>query len=238
MTVAQHPFQVPPTRKVPPLQSGDRLTRVEFERRYDAMPGLKKAELIEGIVYMGSPVRFEQHGEPHYVMSGWLTYYQAKTPGLRGGDNSTVRLDDENEPQPDLILRIEPSAGGKPHVDEDGYVNGPVELAIEIAASSVSIDMHIKLNAYRKQGIGEYLVYRVEDQALNWFTLEGGQYTEISPDPNGILKSKTFPGLWLSTNDLLARNLPGMFALLDLGAQSPEHAEFRERLASRRQINC
>jgi Uma2 family endonuclease len=140
-------------------------------------------------------------------------------------------LDDENEPQPDLLLRIEPDAGGKSHIDEDGYLNGPVELAVEIAASSVSIDMHIKLNAYRKQGIGEYLVYRVEDQAVNWFALEGGQYVEIAPDALGVLKSKTFPGLWLSAKDLISRDLPGMFALLDQGIQSPEHLAFRKRVA-------
>ena len=41
-----------------PLENGDRLTRAEFERRYAAMPRLKKAELIEGIVYVPSPVRY------------------------------------------------------------------------------------------------------------------------------------------------------------------------------------
>lgn len=58
----------PQTRSValPRLENGDHLTRAEFERRYDAMPGLKRAELIEGVVYRPSPVR-AYHAEPHGI---------------------------------------------------------------------------------------------------------------------------------------------------------------------------
>jgi Uma2 family endonuclease len=220
------------SRRPPPFEPGDRLTQAEFERRYNTMPELKKAELIEGIVYMGSLVRFVQHGEPHLTASGWISYYMAKTPGVRGGDNSTVRLDDDNEPQPDLLLRIDPTSGGKSRIDEDGYLNGPVELAIEIASSSVSIDTHIKKNAYLKLGIAEYLVYRVLDGAVNWFAMQNGQYVEIAPDEKGVIKSGLFPGLWLSPTDLVAGNLAGLFALIDQGVGSPEHQTFCKRLAS------
>ena len=50
---------------LPPLENGDRLTRDEFERRYEAMPHLKKAELIEGVVYVPSPVRYHRHTVAH-----------------------------------------------------------------------------------------------------------------------------------------------------------------------------
>src|ERR687886_253158 len=92
---------------VPPLENGDRLTRDEFERRYEAMPHLKKAELIEGVVYVPSPVRHRHHGAPHALMIGWLVQYAAGTPGVEEGDNSTVRLDLDNEPQPDALLFID-----------------------------------------------------------------------------------------------------------------------------------
>ena len=93
-----------PQPRIPPLQNGDRLTRDEFERRYDAMPNLVKAELIDGVVYMPSPVRLELHGEQHVDLIGWLGVYRAYTPGLRCGNNCTIRLDLDNEPQPDLVL--------------------------------------------------------------------------------------------------------------------------------------
>src|SRR5688500_17442331 len=109
-----------PSRRVPPLENGDRLTRAEFERRYDAMPDLKKAELIEGIGDMGSPVRQNHHGKPHLVLGTWLGYYMAKTPWVDGGDNATVRLDDENEPQPDLHLRL--VEGGASKISDDDYI--------------------------------------------------------------------------------------------------------------------
>jgi len=73
--------------------AGDRLTRAEFERRYEAHPEIKKAELIEGVVHMPSPTRFEKHGRPHSDIITWLGLYCAMTPGVRSGTNVTVRLD-------------------------------------------------------------------------------------------------------------------------------------------------
>ena len=97
---------------VPPLNAGDRLSRAEFERRYGARPDLKKAELIEGVVHIPSPVRFVQHGQAHIALAGWLANYLAATPGVTGGDNVTVRLDYENEVQPDAFLRLDVALGG------------------------------------------------------------------------------------------------------------------------------
>src|SRR5438067_342294 len=78
------------------LETGDRLTRDEFERRYSQLRHLKKAELIEGTVYMPSPVRARNHAEPHSQLAGWLSVYVSETPGVKCFDNSTVRLDLDN----------------------------------------------------------------------------------------------------------------------------------------------
>ncbi|HKB02523.1 MAG TPA: Uma2 family endonuclease, partial [Gemmataceae bacterium] len=139
--------------EIPPLEAGDEMTAAEFERRYNAMPELKKAELLRGIVYMPSPVRLDQHGEPHSDMIGWLAMYKAFTPGVRGGDNSTVRLDEKNEPQPDILLLIPQSAGGQSTVSADGYVTGAPELVCEVASSSRSYDLGVKLGVYRDFGV-------------------------------------------------------------------------------------
>src|SRR5258708_21179146 len=87
-----------------PLENGDRLTGREFLRRYEAMPKVKKAELIEGIVYMGSPVRYTQHAKPDSLIQSWLGYFVARTPGTEGASNPTDRLDIDNVPQPDALL--------------------------------------------------------------------------------------------------------------------------------------
>src|SRR5688572_26072209 len=116
------PPPAPPAAK--PLENGDRLTRDEFERRYDAMPGIKKAELIEGIVYMPSPVRTDYHGEPHVDVVGWLAAYRVRTPGVRVSDNGSIRLDTDNMPQPDVFVFLETACGGQARIAEDGYVVG------------------------------------------------------------------------------------------------------------------
>jgi Putative restriction endonuclease len=121
---------------IPPLENGDLLTRAEFERRYTAMPGLKKAELIEGIVYMASPLRFEPHAEPHAQLITCLGFYVAFTRHTRLGDNPTVRLDVDNEPQPDAVLLIDSQHGGASRLSDDGYIEGAPEFVAEIAAST------------------------------------------------------------------------------------------------------
>jgi Uma2 family endonuclease len=152
------PPSAPAQPVTPPLQNGDRLTRIEFERRYAAMPDAKKAELIEGTVYMPSPVTHSYHGNPHFNLIGWLAGYAASTPGVEGGDNSTLRLDMDNEPQPDTYLIILPQHGGQVRINSDGYIVGAPELVAEVSASSVSIDLHAKLGAYRRNGVREYIV--------------------------------------------------------------------------------
>jgi Uma2 family endonuclease len=211
---------------VPPLENGDRLTRSEFERRYHAMPYLKKAELIEGVVHVPSPVRHRFHGRQHHRLLNWLGHYEAWTPGVEAGDNSTVRLDLDNVPQPDGLLFIQPEHGGRVKFDEDGYIEGAPDLVAEVAASSASYDLHNKLNAYRRNGVREYVVWRVYDQQIDWFVLRDESFEPIAPGPDGILRSTVFPGLYLDAAAMLRGDLAGVFAVVQQGLDTPEHAAF------------
>ena len=221
---------VSPSTKVPPLESGDRLTRYEFEHRYQAMPYIKKAELIEGVVYVASPVRMANHGRPHAALVGWLMVYKAATPGVDLGDNATVRLDADNEPQPDALLRIEPEVGGNSRISDDDYVEGVPELIAEIAASSASYDLNDKLNAYRRNGVQEYIVWQIYENRLNWFSLQEGRYVPLEPDGVGVIRSQIFPGLWLAVNALREGDLAEVLAVLQQGLQTAEHQAFVEHL--------
>lgn len=211
------------------LRNGDHLSRGEFERRYEAMPHLKKAELVEGVVHVPSPARQDEHGKPHGQIVGWMIAYQAATPGTEVGNNATVRLDLDNEPQPDALLRIEPGHGGQSRTSADGYVEGAPELIAEVAASSASYDLHTKLNAYRRNGVREYIVWRTLDGEIDWFHFEGGEYRRLAPDAGGILKSRVFPGLWLDPAALLRGDLARVLAVVQEGAVGPDHAQFVER---------
>ena len=209
----------------PPLENGDRLTRHEFERRYAAMPNLKKAELIEGVVYMQAAVRFKSHGQPHAQIMTWLGVYQVFTPKVKLGDNPTVRLDLDNAPQPDAVLMID---GGQTSISADDYVEGAPELVVEIAASSVAYDLYDKKQAYRRNGIKEYLVWRVYDQEFDWFYLEEGEYIKLSADKQGVIRSLTFPGLWLNIDALLFGKMEEVLAILQRGLDSEEHRDFKQ----------
>jgi len=207
-----------------PLENGDQLTRIEFERRCAAMSDEKKVELIEGIVYMAAALRYKSHGKPHASIIGWLAFYEAATPGVGLADNTTVRLDNDNELQPDALLRVE--QGGQSIISEDDYVEGAPELIVEIAASSASIDAHQKLKIYRRNNVQEYLIWRVYEQQLDWFRLREGEYIKLLADSEGIIKSEIFPGLWLDEQSLLTGNLAQVLTILQQGIATVDHQNF------------
>jgi Uma2 family endonuclease len=217
--------------RTPPLESGDHLTRSEFERRYNAHPEIKKAELIEGVVYVASPVKVRQHGVPHASISTWFGTYCAFTPSIWITDNSTYRLDNDNEPQPDLTIWIDASKGGRATISSDDYLEGVPELVVEVSGSSATLDLRQKLRAYRRIGIQEYLVLLIHEQELRWFTWQEGEYIQMPPDEKGILRSQVFPGLWLDAQRFWAGDLAGVLAVLQTGLDSAEHRAFVARLA-------
>ncbi len=223
----------PVQERISPIENGDRLTRQEFHRRYQAMPENVRAELIEGVVYMSSPARHVQHARPQGAIMGWLSVFVAATPLVDLGDNGTVFFDPDNEIQPDAYLRLEPQQGGASQLNIDGYVEGAPELVIEIAASTVSRDLHDKLRVYRRNGVPEYIVWRTEDKQLDWFRLRAGNYERVEPDAEGIIRSEIFPGLWLAVNKLLNGDLAGVLAELQKGIASAEHQAFVEKLANK-----
>jgi hypothetical protein len=235
MSITTQGMQPPPgPPPIPELHNGDRMTREEFHRRYEALPHIPRAELIEGVVYMPSPVRQGKHGKPHAHLIGWIVAYSASTPGVEASDNGTIKLDGKNEPQPDGFLYIHPEYGGQVRFDDKDYVVGAPEWIGEIAASSANIDLHDKLNAYRRNGVKEYMVWRVLEQALDWFVLAGQNYEPLPPAADGLLKSRVFPGLWLDAAALLAGDMRRVLDVVQAGAQSAEHAAFVRELKQRR----
>jgi Uma2 family endonuclease len=208
-------------KTIPLLENGDRLSRHEFERRYAAMPyqitGSNKAELIEGIVYIASHVRLRSQALPHSQITGWLGLYQANEPSLMVGVEPTVRLDLDNELQPDAVMFI-PGRGAR--ITDDDYIAGAPELVVEIAASTVSIDLHEKKAAYRRNGVQEYIVWRTLNREIDWFSLQDGEYIRLELDEKGVIKSQVFPGLWLAVEAMLSGAMADVLAVLQSGLNS------------------
>ncbi len=218
-------------RRVPPLVAGDKLTREEFLRRWEAHPEIKLAELIGGLVFMPSPVSVD-HGETDMAVGTWLGVYKAATPGTAAGHNTTSFLLDD-VPQPDVYLRILPEFGGKSWV-EDKYLHGIPELLTEVSRSSASYDLHLKLDLYEAAKIPEYLVVLLYEQEIRWHVLVGDRYEQMPPDADGLWRSRVFPGLWLDGKSLLSGDLGQVLARLQEGLQSPEHQRFVVELPARK----
>ena len=201
------------TSKCLPLESGDRLTRAEFERRYATRTDIKKAELIEGVVYVSSPVRIDQHAEPHAFVVTWLGVYRARHRDVRLADNGTVRLDTDNEPQPDAML-FRDDGREQSRIDEDGYLVGAPDLVVEVSASSASYDLGAKMSVYRRNGVREYIVWQILEERIDWFRLGDDVYQPVAPDAEGIIESAVFPGLRLNVDAMLEGDLAAVLAAL------------------------
>jgi Uma2 family endonuclease len=230
MSSAQRNTRKSPRMGLPVLANGDRLRQAEFHRLYESHPDETKFELIGGTVFMASPLRWA-HGRSHSLLAWFLENYTADTLGTEVLDNATTILDDDNEPQPDLSLRLLPEYGGKSLVNADGYLVGIPELIVEIALSTRAIDLHQKKDAYRRGGAQEYLVLSLEQKELAWFDFRARR--KIDPDTAGVYKSRAFPGLWLHVPALLAQRKSDLLKCLRTGLQSAEHSTFVKRLQGR-----
>jgi Uma2 family endonuclease len=196
-----------------PLENGESMHSREFLRRYEQMPQVKKAELVEGVVYMGSPVSI-RHARPDALIQGWLVAYASRHPETEALPNATVILDTENTAQPDALLRRLSDHGGSSHINAGGYLTGPPELVVEVATSSASIDLRDKRRAYCRNGVREYLVWIVAENRIEWFCLEGDDYVPQQPDAHGLLTSRVFPGLRLPVASAIAGDVAAVLGAL------------------------
>jgi Uma2 family endonuclease len=193
--------------EVLPLENGDTMTRAEFHWRYSQHPEIKKAELVEGVVHVASPVSIA-HAKAHGAMTQWISQFLSANAGIDLLIEPTVLLDLQNEPQPDIVIR---RARLSSEVQEQ-YIEAVPELVVETSLSSVSYDLHAKKNAYRRNGVQEYIVWRVFDGAIDWFALREGEYQLLAPDSNGVAHSGVFPGLRLALRKMLEGDLAGVLA--------------------------
>jgi Uma2 family endonuclease len=181
---------------------------------------------------MASPVG-DRHGDFCHLANLWLGLYSARTPGLKGGTESTVILDELNEVQPDVHLRVRPEFGGQ--TDKHGnFIGGCPELVLEVAITSKNYDIGPKLSAYEAAGALEMIVIAIHPNEIFWHSRDESQFVRIAPDADGIYRSRHFPGLWLNPTALFAEALPAMIETLEQGLASPEHAAFVAALEAKR----
>lgn len=214
-----------------PFASGDRLSQRAFHDLFLKTPDGVRAELIEGTVFVASPVS-SLHAKYHRRLVGWIDRYVEATPGVEGYDNATQILGPDTEVMPDVSLLVEPECGGQVRYDGK-YLSGSPELVIEVALSSVAIDLRMKKSDYERAGVKEYLVVILSSKAIQWFIRKGKRFVESQP-VGGVIRSREFPGLWLDLAGLFSNSTKAMSTTLGRGLASPEHAAFAASLHARR----
>jgi Uma2 family endonuclease len=211
------------------LVEGQRLDQPTFHALYEAMPPGTRAELIDGVVHMPSPVG-SGHGRAQVPMIVWLNHYAEHTPGVEVLDNATTILAWNSEPQPDGLLRILPECGGRTH-DEQGYISGPPELVVEVSKATRNVDLGPKLRDYERAGVLEYIVRAIEPDEIFWYVHEHGALVQQPLGADGFYRSTVFPGLWLDPVALLKGDTRQLRGVVDVGCATSEHAAFVAKLA-------
>jgi Uma2 family endonuclease len=211
------------------LRNGDHLRRSEFHQAYLQMPKHYRAELLAGVVYEPSPVSWT-HGETSVELIALVAHYAKRTPGIKVATDVTVILSDEDEVQPDIVLRIDKKFGGQSEV-KNKYVQGAPELVAEIAYSSQAIDLHLKKKRYALAGVVEYVVVCLKPERIYWFDLRSER--ELFTDAESIVRSAVLPGLWIHKDALLELDTERTMQTLNQGLQSSEYAEFVAKLKQR-----
>jgi Uma2 family endonuclease len=214
------------------LVEGERLDQPAFHALYQAMPPGTRAELIDGVVHMPSPVGLE-HGKAQVPVIVWLSYYAENTPGAEAMDNATTIIGWKSEPQPDGLLRILPEYGGRTS-NADGFVHGAPELVVEVAKATRYVDLGPKLDDYQRAGVQEYIVRAIDPDDIYWYSLERGTLVRRTIDDDGLYRSTVFPGLWLDPAALVHGDTRRLRTVVDLGCATTRHAEFVARLVGAR----
>jgi Uma2 family endonuclease len=217
-------------RIIPPLRAGQRLTVREFLRRWEAMPDVKFAELIDGVVYMPSPLT-SGHGRTDIRIAGWLATYIAFTPGCDAGIQTTWLML-QSAPQPDSYLWVLPEYGGQSRIEGNFHIGAP-ELAAEICLSSEAYDLGVKKALYQRAGVQEYVAILVQEEQIRWHRLVKGKYQLGRPTRLGVFQSKVFLGLWLDGPAVWQGDMARLLQTLQRGLASDEHAAFVKKLAGR-----
>jgi hypothetical protein len=212
------------------LLEGQRLDQSAFHDLYESMPPGTRAELIDGVVYMPSPIGM-QHGGALVPVIVWLAYFAEHTPGVQVMDNVTTIVGRRSELQPDAMLRILPECGGRTS-NKRGFVRGAPELVFEVARASRYVDLGPKLVVYQQAGVLDYIVHAMNPDEILWFSREQKTLVPQTIGSDGLYRSTTFPGLWLDPQALVAMNYQRLRAVLDLGCATPEHAAFVAKLAA------
>ena len=225
-----------PGATVAPLENGDCLDQKKFHERYESMAEDVRAELIGGIVYMASPQKLP-HSKTAGLVGRWLNEYEEDTPGTESLPGVTSILGPDSEPEPDHCLFILPECDGQTRINKKGYLVGAPELIVETASTTESRDLHQKKDDYEKAGVREYVVVALRSKKVFWFLAHDGKFRTLKPGPDGIFRSKVFPGLWLNPSALLDGNRSKLLATARQGLGSDEHRAFAARLAARQRRN-
>lgn len=225
-----------PNARVPPLENGDRLDQRTFHERYESTADHVRAELIGGIVYLASPQKIP-HSRTTLLVGRWLDEYEERTPGTEMLAGATDIMGSESQPEPDHCLFVLPAYGGRVRVNRRGYLTGAPEPIVETAATTESRDLHQKKDDCEKARVREYVVVALRSKKVFWFIRRGGKFAEMRPGPDGIFRSKAFPGLRLDRDALLKRDRARLLTVLREGLASIEHASFVAKLAARKRRN-
>ncbi len=170
-------------------------------RRYERLPEVKRAELLEGTVCVHPPLIYSL-SHRRTLLTYLLVRYQMLHPETETVGNTTWLIDGENVAQPDSSYRVK--RGGSSWLDQEGFLRGVPEMVFEVTS-----DIHSRKDLYQRVRAQEFVHWRVEFEAIDFYRLDSGSgvFLKEQPDADGVWRSWVFPGLALDVDALFRNDL-------------------------------
>jgi Uma2 family endonuclease len=181
-----------------------RWRRDEYDRLVDL--GVFEGEHIELI---GGQLIVAEPQHPYHASSISTAEYALRAalpPGWIVRTQSPVSLDDESEPEPDLVV-----VPGEPADYRHQHPAHPV-LAVEVAASSLQLDREHKGSLYARAGIEDYWIVNLVDRVVEVYrdpgldpsASYGWRYRSLATfRPPAVVVPLAFPSSAVAVADLL-----------------------------------
>ena len=163
-------------------------------------------------------------------LSMCINHYRIRTVGLFCCANAGVKFGDELLIT-DLIVVI--GHGNRKQCEADfekNYFVGPPNFIVEVHDDLKPNQAKQRKQLYASSGVQEYLVLNEELIKIEWNRLTNGKFKTIKPDKEGLIKSASLPGLWISIPALKKRDFMAVIASIDHGLTRREHHELMDTI--------
>ena len=182
-----------------------------YDRYVALFPEGMKGDLINGEAVIDMSITVVHEQIVGFLIQLLGLFVQDRNLGIVLGSRTTMKVDDENGYEPDVLFIRADRLGILDVKDAKQAVDVAVEV---ISPTSGKRDRETKFEGYQRIGVPEYWLIDPIRRSATFFRLDAeGRYRAV-PLADGVFESETVPGFRLDPEALFADPMPPVLPLL------------------------